>query len=55
MCAATVTEERAFQIINTLSTAYLRYYVNGEASMLNYLDDNYIHTVFNDVAWTKEN
>ncbi|MBI5481439.1 MAG: hypothetical protein HY906_21455 [Deltaproteobacteria bacterium] len=54
MCQATMTEQRAFAIVNTLSTAYLRRHVNDELAMDAYLADAYVQAVFAEVAWLLE-
>ncbi|MBI5525042.1 MAG: hypothetical protein HY897_01825 [Deltaproteobacteria bacterium] len=54
MCKATMTEERAFEIINTLTTAYLRLHVNGEGGMHAWLEDPYIAQQLSEVAWIDE-
>jgi predicted dienelactone hydrolase len=54
MCKATMTEERAFEIINTLTTAYLRLHVNGETGMRAWLTDSYISQSLSEIDWLDE-
>jgi hypothetical protein len=54
MCQATMTEARAFAIVNTLSTAYLRRHVKDDLAMDPYLADAYVQAAFAEVAWLLE-
>lgn len=54
MCNMSITEDRAFQIINTLTTAYIRLHLLDETDMDTYLDPAYISTAFGEVVWTHE-
>lgn len=54
MCKISMKEDRAFEIINTLTTAYIRRHLLGEIAMDAYLDPTYIGMAFSEVAWTHE-
>ena len=54
MCQATMTEARAFAIVNPLSTACLRRHVKDDVTMAPYLSGAYVSAVFTEVAWLLE-
>ncbi|MFA6032555.1 MAG: hypothetical protein WC889_06620 [Myxococcota bacterium] len=51
MCKATMTEDRAFEIINPIVTAYIRRHVLDEAAMDQYLDQAWITKTFPEAGW----
>ncbi|MBI4703854.1 MAG: hypothetical protein HY744_22315 [Deltaproteobacteria bacterium] len=54
MCKASLSEGRAFEIIDAIATAFVRLHVGGEAGMKPFLSDPYLKATFPEVAYVAD-
>jgi predicted dienelactone hydrolase len=54
MCTMSINSKRAFEIINTLSTAYIRRHLLGETAMDTWLSPGYIGKNLGEVKWVED-